>query len=760
MSENHPGFFEDPNEVRGHMAAEISKALLHEARAAMAMGSHVPQKRKRTKRGKAVASAAATSNRRKKRQKAERRALASEVQVNTVSEEVPQIEEEITASLETCLQQLRDTLDSVEVNVAAEKTAWAQRQLHADTRAKAARPALLDAKLSAERDFYQKCHRCGAGEAVIRCLDCVPLDMEYLCGGCDMEAHKKNVFHGREAIFHGYLESIPPTKAVVMGENGQPHFCEQVCQLPLPAHRALCECTHEIKVTSGKHISVVTMNGRYDVCLPCKVCPTCLVEWTPGVKELLRNEEPSLYKGLFLAKDEEVSAFLNNVRGSSMTRADNSGTCGVSRFRASKETSKKSSSKIDEEGIQVAVCRHGILLRGLNHYRGEVFAYPMFLQRELSERANVTFFCMDVVCRYWPYLSKVTEESSDLQPLMEMRPFLSVMHAKAHTAKCEVRWGGRNQDGAGNTVGEEVEQVNSFLSRAALVTKYMTKAGRENMLTQQAMGWNRKKTENLHKVLARRYIKISERAKLEAASFSDFCQKNDITEQTAQQWVGDVQQWAVTEPVSTTEQGATEDLRAEIESILVALLRKKHDLYRQNDSNQTRQRKRRKIRELKKKLKQKILLYNAIAEDTIDEELASNLTEDYILPWERREDGRSFRLKRSIFDQMMLVRRLEEEQSILVKEMSQHITSLRKEIKGVEKLKENIRMGYFGDMSEDAAAGWKSVLMRRSSALESLCQQAVSTYSAIVDDLQIQDTECRTDTDDEYDFSSPESEED
>ncbi len=33
-------------------------------------------------------------------------------------------------------------------------------------------------------------------------------------------------------------------------------------------------------------------------------------------------------------------------------------------------------------------------------------------------------------------------------------------------------------------------------------------------------------------------------------------------------------------------------------------------------------------------------------------------------------------------------------------------------------------------------------------------------YSAIVDDLQIQDTECRTDTDDEYDLSGPESEED
>jgi len=46
--------------------------------------------------------------------------------------------------------------------------------------------------------------------------------------------------------------------------------------------------------------------------------------------------------------------------------------------------------------------------------------------------------------RYWPYLRKVAEELSDLQPLMEMRPFLSVMHAKAHTAKCEVQYPASN----------------------------------------------------------------------------------------------------------------------------------------------------------------------------------------------------------------------------------------------------------------------------------------------------------------------------
>lgn len=59
--------------------------------------------------------------------------------------------------------------------------------------------------------------------------------------------------------------------------------------------------------------------------------------------------------------------------------------------------------------------------------------------------------------------------------------------------------------------------------------------------------------------------------------------------------------------------------------------------------------------------------------DPIDEELACSLTEGYILPWQRHEDGNTFRLERSIFDQVMLLKRLEEEQSILVKEMSQHI---------------------------------------------------------------------------------------
>ncbi|KAL7396953.1 hypothetical protein ABVT39_014237 [Epinephelus coioides] len=416
-----------------------------------------------------------------------------------------------------------------------------------------------------------------------------------------------------------------------------------------------------------------------------------------------RTDEPPLYEGLFLAKDEEVETFVDLVRGN-MRSANDSAVCGTAKFTAGRETSKKSGAQIDEEGIQVAVCRHGFLLRGLNHYRGEIFAYPMFLQKEMSKKANVTFFCMDVTCRYWPYLNRVAEGLPELLPLTEMRPFLSAMHAKAHTAKCEVRWGGRNQDGAGNTVGEEVVQVNSFLSRAALVTKYMTKAGRVNMLTQQAMGWNRRKRDNLHQVLTHRYVKVTERAKVEATNLSNIQKEHNLDQETIQQWVCDVSHWAVTERVYAP--GCTEDLRADIESITVTLLRKKQDLYRQHDSNQARQRKRKKMTELKKKLREEVLQYNTIVkEDHIDEELVCSLTEDYILPWERHGDD-------------------------------------------------------FGDLTEDSTHGLYSVLNRRWHSLQSQHKKAVKAYSSIAamesDLLQIQEDNEEWD---DSGFTSPESEE-
>lgn len=41
----------------------------------------------------------------------------------------------------------------------------------------------------------------------------------------------------------------------------------------------------------------------------------------------------------------------------------------------------------------------------------------------------------------------------------------------------QVRWSGAYQDGAGLTLVEEVEECNAFLSRIAVTTKYISKAG-------------------------------------------------------------------------------------------------------------------------------------------------------------------------------------------------------------------------------------------------------------------------------------------
>ena len=99
----------------------------------------------------------------------------------------------------------------------------------------------------------------------------------------------------------------------------------------------------------------------------------------------------------------------------------------------------------------------------------------------------------------------------------------------------QIKWGGAFQEGAGSTIGAEVEQVNRFLSRAAITTKYMSKAGmcvyvcvpsnlllnnnnlytlalnlgRTDMLTLLAWGWNKSKVENMGRTLSQRYLKVN-----------------------------------------------------------------------------------------------------------------------------------------------------------------------------------------------------------------------------------------------------------
>ncbi|ROJ25351.1 hypothetical protein DPX16_20164 [Anabarilius grahami] len=169
-------------------------------------------------------------------------------------------------------------------------------------------------------------------------------------------------------------------------------------------------------------------------------CPACTpdmlaisVDGNRKLYRFLRNgsSDSSFFEGAFIAEDTSVSAFVDVLHKA----LPGQGRCGSSSWTAAKETSRRTF-KLDEEGMEVAVCRHGFLLKALNMFRGEIFAYPMYLHKELMS-SKPRFIAMDVMCKYWPYLHKSANILPDLQGLMSIRPFLSVMHATAHSTKCE-----------------------------------------------------------------------------------------------------------------------------------------------------------------------------------------------------------------------------------------------------------------------------------------------------------------------------------
>ncbi|XP_056602289.1 uncharacterized protein LOC130419507 isoform X2 [Triplophysa dalaica] len=283
----------------------------------------------------------------------------------------------------------------------------------------------------------------------------------------------------------------------------------------------------------------------------CTACtPLMLPVAVDGNRKLHRfkkagnSKESGYFDGVFLCKDEDVSLFVDDIR-KKVPHAPGKGVCGSAEFAAAKESSRKSSSRLDEEGIEVAVCRHGVLLRALNMFRGEIYAYPLYLHKELCTE-NVTFFCADIMCKYWPYLIKVCRVCPELRNLLHQKPFLSVMHAKVHGIKCEIKWSGSYQTGAAYTMGEEVEQANSFLSRIAISTKFMSKAGRTDMLTLQCIGWNKIKVQNMCKTLCTRHRKTRQNLEKEKESLEDMKSELAVDNEVIKQWVTEVQEWAHT----------------------------------------------------------------------------------------------------------------------------------------------------------------------------------------------------------------------
>ncbi|XP_042604607.1 uncharacterized protein LOC109102519 isoform X3 [Cyprinus carpio] len=462
------------------------------------------------------------------------------------------------------------------------------------------------------------------------------------------------------------------------------------------------------------------------------VCPACSPETVAvsvdGNRKLYRfqkanqSEEPGFFDGVFLSQDSEVSSFVEEVRGAVKSTAGRA-MCGESQWTAARETSKQAN-KLNEEGVEIAVCRHGFLLK---------------------EFQDAAFLAMDVTCRYVPYLEKVSEVLTHLQPLQKIRHCLSVMHAKAHNTKCKILWNARNQEGAGTTLGEEVEQVDSFLSRCALTTKYMSKSVRTDMLTVHAIGWNQRKENGLHIALSSRFKKTVENSLDATESLKKMQDQLHCSDDMLKQWVVDVKQWASSGNAAASSVDAR-GLQISIEALFVSICQKKHYLYRQNDRNKRHQKITQKIAKEKKSLLDEIQRYNQQPDgDPVDthsvvQKLSNKAAESMIWPWqEQNTDGVDILAKKKLFDQLMLVLRLTEEKQILVKEMMQRCQYLKDSVAKVQTLlatiSDCIKTGskcYPNGFTEEASKGLISLLKRRLHYLRLKQQTAACTYRGIL----------------------------
>ncbi|XP_066537108.1 uncharacterized protein [Hoplias malabaricus] len=373
-------------------------------------------------------------------------------------------------------------------------------------------------------------------------------------------------------------------------------------------------------------------------------------------------------------------------------------------------------------------------------YRGEIFAYPLFLQQKLAATmlGNITFLCSDVACKYFPYLQKVAQHCPELQHLLDMRPFLSVMHAKAHAWKCEVRWGGAYQEGAGSTIGEEVEQVNSFLSRIAITTKYMSKAGRTDMITMQVMSWNKRKFLNMGSALVRRYQRVQKALQEQKDSLQMLKTELAVQDDVLHKWVTDVQRWAE-EPDYSSIDGQLADLRKEVMGLTMSIKHRTQRLYRQTDSNKRRHRIRQKIWEEKKQLAVAVEKYNRQADPSQNMVSTEDLLKSDTCAWPWQVPGcesesTDLLTKRRVFDKVMALGRLQEEERVLCAEMMQHWRALITRALKLEELSRDIASGsvllHLSDM--DARNGLLSTVIRKRKELQLHIQSVREGYQNIL----------------------------
>ncbi|KAI9523948.1 hypothetical protein NQZ68_022581 [Dissostichus eleginoides] len=209
---------------------------------------------------------------------------------------------------------------------------------------------------------------------------------------------------------------------------------------PLP-HGA---CAKVLPNWSGKRQDRLLPTGRSDLHLPKRVCSTCHYEWTPDWGDLIRS-------GYWPA----------SVNGDTLYSTDV--------FKSFEDLKTVAPGLSRQAFLQM-------LERRTQHYGRTGKIHGDVFERSFLEYMACQYECQKMTCEEpfscpacTPKMLAVSVDGNRKQ----------YRFRQSQRPQEKIVWSGRNLEGAGSTAGEEVEMVNSFLSRCAITTKYTTKSGKD-----------------------------------------------------------------------------------------------------------------------------------------------------------------------------------------------------------------------------------------------------------------------------------------
>jgi hypothetical protein len=94
---------------------------------------------------------------------------------------------------------------------------------------------------------------------------------------------------------------------------------------------------------------------------------------------------------------------------------------------------------LDETGLLMCSCRHGVIFKATDMHEGENYRLVLWML-QISHKMGYTVFCYDVICNFMRFLKNLALKAPNFKYLLEIiTPFLSRMHGKTHDWVCQVK---------------------------------------------------------------------------------------------------------------------------------------------------------------------------------------------------------------------------------------------------------------------------------------------------------------------------------